>query len=172
LSADRFITQPRASFCEANDSGMAVLGRLPILQVSGLLRRAADLLLTDRRVRSSRLGDYDPAGPSRAGSGSEMIPPSGAAPSTEFPRQPSHYPGQSHGGARAAPCVLPPPSNRNDRPSPPSASAAPEPSFEVENLRRGTQPKPKRAAGVNSATWCQAPQSTVAPPEILDPRGV
>jgi len=67
---------------------------------------------------------------------------------------------------------LPPPSNGNDRPSPPSASAAPEPSFEVENLRRGTQPKPKRAAGVNSATWCQAPQSTVAPPEILDPRGV
>ena len=52
------------------------------------------------------------------------------------------------------------PLDRNRGSSSRSASAAPDPPFEVENLRAGLSPNRSKKSGVSSATWWQAAQST------------
>jgi hypothetical protein len=94
-----------------------------------------------RQVGSKRLGDHDPAGPSRAGSGVEVIPQPGAAPS------PLSSSGLRRRQRATAPLerrslALSPPLDRYDGSPLPAGSATSEPAFEVENLDRWAQAEP------------------------------
>jgi hypothetical protein len=108
------------------------------------------------------------------GSGVEMIPPSGAAPSSE------HWPAPEvrtvlAGTGPLLSGVLPPPLQRNHRPPLGSAPAAPEPVLEVENLRAEAQSDPEeglRRQQRDVVAGGAIDLDEVALPEILDPRRV